>query len=340
MFFRTFAGQNYHFPYMFERLQHKWKVRGLQLALILCTFAIGGSLTGYAGRKILDLLPIGTDWLWIFLYILLITLLWPVAVLLVSLPLGQYRFFIGYLKKIGKRFGLTSREAGGGRRESIVGSQEATGKEQAINTQLSTDDSRLTIPDSPLVANLALFASGAGSNAQKIIDHFRHSAVARVALIACNRPGAGVLAIAQRENIPALLIEKERFFRGDAYLAELREKNISFIVLAGFLWKIPSALIQAYPSHIINIHPALLPLYGGKGMYGDHVHAAVIAAGDAESGITIHYVDDQYDHGAPIFQVRCPILPGDTADSLAERIHRLEHEHYPRVIEEILSAGS
>ena len=156
----------------------------------------------------------------------------------------------------------------------------------------------------------------------------------KVALIVCNNPGAGVLKIADKENIPALVIEKEKFFRGNAYADELKEKHIDFIVLAGFLWKIPSALIKAYPNRIINIHPALLPKYGGKGMYGNNVHAAVIAAGEKESGITIHYVDEHYDNGDIIFQAKCPVLPGDTPDSLAQRIHKLEHEHYPKVIEE------
>ncbi|MBI5858442.1 MAG: phosphoribosylglycinamide formyltransferase [Sphingobacteriales bacterium] len=184
--------------------------------------------------------------------------------------------------------------------------------------------------------NIAIFASGAGSNTQKIIDRFRQSEKIRVALIVCNNPDAGVLKIAARENIPALLIEKERFFRGDAYLNELKERNIDFIVLAGFLWKLPVSLIRAFSHKIINIHPALLPKYGGKGMYGHRVHEAVIAAGEKESGISIHYVDELYDHGKIIFQARCPVLENDTADSLAQRIHALEHEHYPRVIEDLL----
>jgi phosphoribosylglycinamide formyltransferase-1 len=116
----------------------------------------------------------------------------------------------------------------------------------------------------------------------------------------------------------------------------LREKNIDFIVLAGFLWKIPPALISAYPSRIINIHPALLPKYGGKGMYGHFVHEAVIAAGDTESGITIHFVDEQYDHGGTIFQATCPVSPSDTPESLAKKIHVLEHENFPRVIEQTI----
>ena len=183
---------------------------------------------------------------------------------------------------------------------------------------------------------IAIFASGAGSNAQKIIEHFSKDASVAIALIVCNKPGAGVLNIAASHQIPTLLIEKEQFFRGDAYVSVFKEEKINWIILAGFLWKIPSTLIQAYPQHIINIHPALLPKYGGKGMYGHHVHEAVIAAGETESGITIHYVDEQYDHGATIFQARCEVKKGDTPETLAQRIHALEHAHYPKVIAQLL----
>jgi phosphoribosylglycinamide formyltransferase-1 len=184
---------------------------------------------------------------------------------------------------------------------------------------------------------IAIFASGAGSNAQKIIDHARNSTAIKIVLIVCNNPAAGILKIAANEKIPALIIEKEKFFRGDAYINELKEKHIDLIVLAGFLWKIPSVLTRAYSNRIINIHPALLPKYGGRGMYGNNVHAAVIAAGEKESGVTIHYVDDIYDNGDIIFQAKCPVLPDDTPDSLAQRIHQLEHKHYPKVIEDIVS---
>jgi phosphoribosylglycinamide formyltransferase-1 len=184
---------------------------------------------------------------------------------------------------------------------------------------------------------IAIFASGAGSNARQIIRHFRNHPTVRISLIVCNKPGAGVLQIAEDERIPTLMLEKDQFFRGDGYVGSLKEAGIDFIILAGFLWKIPNTLIKAYPGKIVNIHPALLPKYGGKGMYGAHVHEAVIAAGEKESGITIHYVDEYYDHGQPIFQSTVTIDPIDTPETLAAKIHQLEHKYYPVVIEEILN---
>ncbi len=189
-----------------------------------------------------------------------------------------------------------------------------------------------------MTTKIAVFASGAGSNAQKIIDHFRDSEIVKVALVVCNNPLAGVLQIAEKEKIPSLLIDKQKFFKVDAYLQELKAANIDFIILAGFLWKIPAALINAYPQKIINIHPALLPKYGGKGMYGQFVHKAVIEAGDKVSGITIHYVDEQYDHGDTIFQATCDVSAIDTPETLAQKIHALEHQHFPVVIERVIKA--
>lgn len=183
---------------------------------------------------------------------------------------------------------------------------------------------------------LAIFASGTGTNTARIIDYFRHHPTIIVRLVVCNRPEAGVLDIAGKEGVPVLLIEKERFFRGDAYVGELEKKAIDLIVLAGFLWKIPPALIRAYPGRIVNIHPALLPKYGGKGMYGRHVHEAVIADSEKETGITIHYVDEQYDHGEPIFQAKVVVEAGDTPETLAQKVHLLEYEHLPRIIEEVI----
>jgi len=171
---------------------------------------------------------------------------------------------------------------------------------------------------------------------KKIIEHFIPSDKIAVALIVCNKPNARVLNIAEEHQIPTILIEKGKFFHGNHYINELKNAGITFIVLAGFLWKLPAALIKAYQNKIINIHPALLPKYGGKGMYGHYVHEAVIEMAEKESGITIHYVDELYDHGQHIFQITCPVFPGDTPEKLAQRIHLLEHEYYPRVIEEVI----
>ncbi|MEJ8817233.1 phosphoribosylglycinamide formyltransferase [Lacibacter sp. H407] len=184
---------------------------------------------------------------------------------------------------------------------------------------------------------IAIFASGAGSNARKIIEHFQDHTKVKVALIVCNKPHAGVLLIAEEHHIPTLLLDKEQFFRGNAYVDELQAIAIDFIVLAGFLWKVPAALIQAYPQQIVNIHPALLPKYGGKGMYGHFVHEAVIQNKETESGISIHLVDELYDHGKVVFQATCKVQPDDTPDTLAARIHELEHRHYATVIEELVS---
>jgi len=186
------------------------------------------------------------------------------------------------------------------------------------------------------VKKIAVFASGAGSNAAKIIEKFKGHSSVTVSLVVCNKPGAGVLQIAEKNKIPTLLIDKEKFFRGNGYVDELKEKGIDLIVLAGFLWKLPGALIKAYPKKIINIHPALLPKYGGKGMYGQFVHETVLANKEKESGITIHYVDEHYDNGDIIFQAKCEVLENDTPDSLVQRIHKLEHEYYPKVIENLL----
>lgn len=188
----------------------------------------------------------------------------------------------------------------------------------------------------PQPVKLAIFASGAGSNTARIIAYFQDTGWVQVALVVCNRPGAGVLAVAEAAGVPGLLIEKERFFRGDAYLPELQAAGVGLLVLAGFLWKVPAALVAAYPRRIVNIHPALLPKYGGRGMYGGYVHGAVLQAGEVESGITIHYVDEHYDNGDIIFQAACPVLDGDTPEALADRVLQLEHLHYPRVIEAVV----
>jgi phosphoribosylglycinamide formyltransferase-1 len=185
---------------------------------------------------------------------------------------------------------------------------------------------------------IAIFASGTGSNTQRIIDHFRGNKDASVALILSNNPAAGVLGIARKEEIPYIIIDREKFFQSNYYLQLLKENNIQWIVLAGFLWKIPTELIDGFKGKMVNIHPALLPKFGGKGMYGAKVHEAVIQSGDRESGITIHLVDEIYDHGKIIFQARCPVSPEDDANSLAKKIHELEYQHFPKVIEELMDS--
>jgi len=330
---------------MFERLQQRWKVGPVQIVLIIICFALGGSFTGYSAKKIMDVLSIEKAWVWTIVYILLVTLIWPLAVLFVSFFFGQFKFFKGYVTRLGKTIGVVRRSP------LAVWSSESGANITNYRLQPANLSEGVTTHHSPLTTplvaeglpkaqhrptNIAIFASGAGSNAQKIIDHFRNSSLVKIALIVCNRKKAGVLQIAEKENIPSLIIEREKFFSGNGYLDELASRKIGFIVLAGFLWKIPEALIHAFPKRIINIHPALLPGYGGKGMYGNYVHEAVIDAREKESGITIHYVDQHYDNGDIILQVKCPVLDDDTPESLAHRIHALEHANYPVVIEELI----
>lgn len=183
---------------------------------------------------------------------------------------------------------------------------------------------------------VAIFASGSGSNAENIINYFENDTENVVKIVFCNKPNAYVLERAKRLNVPTFVFGREDFYHSDMVLNELKRLDIDMIVLAGFLWKVPDAIIEAYRERVVNIHPALLPSYGGKGMYGMKVHESVIAAGEKESGITIHYVNDHYDEGATIFQARCEITPEDTPDTLAEKVHALEYEHFPRVIKEVL----
>ena len=320
---------------MIERLQKKWKVSGWRLLLILITFAIGGSITGYLGKRIISFTGIENLLLYIPVYIIIITVIWPLMVLLISIPLGQFIFFKKYIGKIGKRIIGSRSEVHGSQQEKELGHQKISLNHAKGGSEKNANEG-LEKPLTGNQKNLVIFASGAGSNARQIINYFKNSSLAKVALIVCNKPNAGVLSIAQKENIPFLIIEKERFFKGDGYLPELKLVSPALMILAGFLWKLPQCLIHSFPRRIINIHPALLPKYGGKGMYGPYVHEAVLNARDVQSGITIHYVDEQYDHGDTIFQTACPVLEGDTPEILAQRIHQLEHLHYPQVIEEVL----
>ena len=185
---------------------------------------------------------------------------------------------------------------------------------------------------------IALFASGEGSNAEAIVRYFANNPPIEVALMVCNRKEAGVDESMQKWGIPCHTIGKTEWqpsSSGQQVLDLMRSEGISLIVLAGFLAYIPEAIVKTYEGRIINIHPSLLPKYGGKGMWGHHVHEAVLAANETVSGITIHHVTENLDEGSIIFQAQCEVLPDDTPDSLATRIHQLEHAHYPRVVEQI-----
>ena len=305
-----------------NKLRAKWGLGPVQFWLVMLTFALGGSLSGRLCTKILDLVILERNWAFWLIYPLFLTILWPFSVIFVSFFTGQFTFFKGYLNRVGaKLFGRTV----------VADGVAASGSG----------------PAAPI--HVAIFASGAGSNARKIIEYFEGGGAdlnaqvvvagsntrIKVSLIVCNVPGAGVLEIAKEKGIPTLLINKEEFAR-TGYVESLRNADIHFIVLAGFLWKVPAVLVNAYPRSIINIHPALLPKYGGKGMYGARVHEAVIAARENESGITIHWVNEQYDEGAIIFQATCSVDNGDTPAMLANKIHALEHAHFAPTIEKLL----
>lgn len=185
--------------------------------------------------------------------------------------------------------------------------------------------------------NIALFASGEGTNAQNIIDYFKSSATIKVALVVSNKPSANVLKRAKQEGVDTLIIEREAFFESDQIIQQLNSANIDLIVLAGFLWKLPENLIAAFPNKIINIHPALLPKFGGQGMYGMHVHKAVVEAKEKESGISIHFVNAHYDEGEIISQHTCALSTTDTPEMVAKKIHALEKEYFPRAIENVIT---
>jgi len=186
--------------------------------------------------------------------------------------------------------------------------------------------------------NIAILASGSGTNAENIIKYFSTRNSARVTLVLSNRKEAFVLKRAAALNVNTFFFDRNDFYNTGAVLNRLKEEAIDFVVLAGFLWLVPDDILSEYEGRIINIHPALLPSYGGRGMYGDRVHSAVIGNGEKESGISIHYVNNRYDSGDIIFQARCKVEPDDSPESLAARVHALEYIHFPRVIEELVTA--
>tara|TARA_B100000809_G_C14866987_1_gene434073 strand:- start:45 stop:644 length:600 start_codon:yes stop_codon:yes gene_type:complete len=186
------------------------------------------------------------------------------------------------------------------------------------------------------IIRIAIFASGSGSNAENIADYFKDNTEVDIALILANKPDAYVLERAKKLDIPSFVFSGKEFRSSEIVLDKLRENKIDFVVLAGFMLLVPKYLVEAFPDKIINIHPALLPHYGGKGMFGDNVHKAVIANKEIKSGISIHYVNERYDEGNIIFQAETLIESDDTAEDLATKIHALEYKHFPRVIEEVL----
>lgn len=284
------------FCHMLKKLQENWKVDGKNLILILISFAIGGSVCARLGEKIIALFQLEKSFLWYFLYLIIVTILWPICVIVISIPFGQFVFFRSYVKNIF---------------DKLLGGKHST-------------------------TNISIFASGAGSNAENIIDYFKKNRSIKIALIVCNKPNAGVVEIAKSNNIPILLIKNEDLYNPSSLMEVLKKHNIKWIVLAGFLKKIPSEILNLYQQKVINIHPALLPKYGGAGMYGTKVHASVIANQEKESGITIHFVDEIYDHGEIIFQKNVALDSNENMESLAKKIHQLEHKYFPSVIFDVI----
>lgn len=187
-----------------------------------------------------------------------------------------------------------------------------------------------------IMKNIVIMASGAGTNAENIIRYFSNGNKAKVTLVLSNRSQAKVLERAATLGVDSFFFDRRQFYETGEVLEILKRKETDLVVLAGFLWLVPGGIIRAYRGRIVNIHPALLPRFGGKGMYGDRVHRAVLDSGCTESGITIHYVNEEYDAGDIIFQAKCPVLPGDDTATLAARVHALEYEHYPVVISSII----
>lgn len=188
--------------------------------------------------------------------------------------------------------------------------------------------------------NIAIFASGSGSNAQRIVEYFKGKDDVKISLILCNRKGAFVLDRAKMLGIPCVTFTHGEFYDSDCVLNMLKDYKIDYVVLAGFLWLVPGKLINAFPDKILNIHPALLPKFGGKGMYGMRVHEAVVASGEKLTGITVHVVNDKYDDGDIIFQAECDVALTDTAEDVAKKIHELEYKFFPVVIERFINIGS
>ncbi len=285
---------------MLKKLQQKWGVNSGKMVLILVTFALGGSSCARLADFLLQIFFDEKNIFWWTAYFFLIVILWPICVIIISIPLGQYSFFKSYIFRI---WGKMSGKSG------------------------KTDQK---------TTKIAIFASGKGSNTNNIISYFKDISSIKIALILTDNSEAGVINVAKNNQIPFHILNKVDRVDYANCIEKLKNNHIDFIVLAGYLKKIPESLILAFPEKIINIHPALLPKYGGKGMYGSKVHESVIAKKETKSGITIHFVDEQYDHGKIIFQQICDVSPMDSAETLAEKIHQLEYTHFPRVIYEVI----
>ncbi|MEO7444498.1 MAG: phosphoribosylglycinamide formyltransferase [Ferruginibacter sp.] len=280
---------------MLKKLREKWNVNSRDFIWILVCFAVTGSITAWVSKVITTWITV-EKWSasWWMLKGAVLFIGYPIFLLIIGYCLGQFNFFGPFVKKL-------------------------YGKKVIVRTKNER-------------VNIAIFASGAGSNAREIIRYFQHHSTIHVKLIVSNKPGAGVIQVAETNGISYKIINKPQMHSGD-FVLYLKAEKIDWVILAGFLLKIPPALLEAYPNKIINLHPALLPAYGGAGMYGKYVHEAVLANKETQSGITIHYVDDVYDHGEIISRFECPVNENDTVESLAEKIHALEHRHFAGVIE-------
>ncbi|MEO6582971.1 MAG: phosphoribosylglycinamide formyltransferase [Ferruginibacter sp.] len=284
---------------MFKKLQQKWGVKGMQFFLILCTFAVTGTFTAWVSKAITGWVEAEKySFLWWGLKTGVLLIGYQIFILVFGFSFGQFRFFWQYEKKILQRLGLINKEP---------------------------------------ITRLAIMASGNGTNAEKIVSFYKSKPRVIIELIISNNEKAGVLDTARENAIETFLVKKGAATE-EELLALLKKKRVDLIILAGYLWKIPPGIIVAFPKKIINIHPALLPKFGGHGMYGQHVHSAVINGLESESGITIHYVDEIYDNGEIIFQQKLAVEKTDTPASLAKKIQLLEHYHYPRVIDSLIKA--
>jgi formyltetrahydrofolate-dependent phosphoribosylglycinamide formyltransferase len=281
---------------MLGKLKEKWKVGNRQLLLILIVFAFTGSTTAWMTKYI-------AGWLgWEagsiegrISKIFFLIIGYQVLLLSYGFLFGQFAFFWRFEKKLLQRLRI--------------------------------------LPRSEPEINIAVFASGKGSNFENLLNHFKKHPTIRVNLLICNKIGAGAMEIADKQQVRSVLINFSETEGIKRLASELQKSQVGFLVLAGFLKKLPPEIISLYRGRILNIHPALLPAYGGRGMYGRNVHEAVLKAGEKESGISIHEVDEHYDNGKIIFQANCSIDPEETAESLAAKIHALEQKHFPEQVE-------